>query len=170
MKTEQGPIVSIPEIYRATVRGVPDTIVVICQNNEHYGLTVDVVKNTRWHEPAVIEDKVRLIVIDPVRPHTAKMLVETLAVAQSYVGQSSSLRGREFIGHLQFLINQINPKPPRIAEPPWGEKVWATVAGLRCVWVHAGEDIQFRGTAWTDGFRHAAWHTLEDPSTDDTDD
>lgn len=50
-----------------------------------------------------------ILVLDLQRPNTAKMLIETLSVAQARIGSSPLDKGQKSsrIQHLQWLIDQI---------------------------------------------------------------
>lgn len=128
-----------PGLYCATVRGVPDTTVLVDVSG--YGHDV---LTTNWrYRPDDITDARPLIVLDlGDSDFAAKMMIETLCAAQSLVGNSPLDRDKTGyrIAHLGLLIEQIREqtKPPRIPEPGlWGVVVAASRGDhASCYWVH----------------------------------
>ena len=158
-----------PGPYKATVRGVPDTTVLAAEgvgDNERW-VTAARIGGDFWHRDSMVTGARPLIVLDPTAPHTAKMLVETLNVAQARIGNSAydGDRQSEFIEHLQWLINAIEAqtKPARIPEPGLWGVVSALIEGDRPVVGDLNEWVK-RIDGWHCPIHgHRPWDDLIDP-------
>ena len=152
-----------PGLYRATVRGVADTTILVNDEEMGGGFTLGMVAGARYHDGQYVTDARPLIVLDISTwfPHRAAAAIQ--AVGRSPLDP----------GHAAFMIDvleqiEAQSKPARIDEPGlWGvveasrreltgrpriidtEGNWFKVSNTTgsCVWVHESSEYTAN---WTD--------------------
>ena len=151
-----------PGLYRATVRGVPDTIVMLTDTfpgdvDPWVSLTMST--DYRWHRHEHVTDARPLIVLDLDDWHPV-----AIAAWLSWVRDAAN-RNRNDSGMTRDIASQIEAqtKPARIEEPGlWGVvEASAYTDNVRRNWTRIGVS---GGLRWiTLGWPIQAWDVLTDP-------
>ncbi len=141
-------------IARATVRGVPNVLVMY--HGDTWGWTSSVYAGgSLKHADEDVTDVCPLVVLDPADARCPR-LSDVIRGFLTYVGSASAR------GDLEWIADEWErqTKPPRMAEPGWGERVTALL-GAGCpreVWIHRADGH------WENGCGAAMrWYLLIDP-------
>jgi hypothetical protein len=164
-----------PGIYKATVRGEPDTIVILVADagdNEPWA-SVTRVKGGFWHGDSKITDARPLIVLDLEDPAEMVHILRGVGLsgdrdrARADGSYTHIINGSGSARRLGIIADQIEAqaKPPRVPEPSHGERVTASLGknGARREFLRIRTDRDFQWVDLTDGHVYM-WSALKDPS------
>ena len=140
-------------IARATVRGVPDVLVMYHGNTWGWTSSVNA-GGSLGHGDEQVTDVRPLVVLDPADARCPR-LSDVIRGFLTYIGSASARRD------LEWIADEIErqTKPPRMVEPGWGERVVASSGGCpREVWLRRADCL------WEDASGALApWADLIDP-------